>query len=128
MPRVCTSHAERTNLTDGVRRFTRLTNAFSKSRRRHEAMLALFFARFDFCRRHSAVEMTPAVAAGLADEPCSIERLLTEAAEARREGAVESKPAGQAMLNEAGAEGWELTAVTGRVKGGLRCLLKRLKQ
>ncbi|MBA3312547.1 MAG: hypothetical protein H0T47_04530 [Planctomycetaceae bacterium] len=58
----------------------RLTNGFSKSRRHHEAMLALFFAHFNFCRKHSAVKTTPAVAAGLTSEPWSIERLLTEAA------------------------------------------------
>ncbi|MDQ3332281.1 MAG: hypothetical protein M3552_16795 [Planctomycetota bacterium] len=82
MAHVCTSHVERMNLSVRmeIRRFTRLTNGFSKSRRHHEAMLALFFAHFNFCRRHSAVKTTPAVAAELASEPWSIERLLTEAA------------------------------------------------
>lgn len=82
MANVCTSHVERQNLTVRmeIRRFTRLTNGFSKSRRHHEAMLALFFAHFNFCRKHSTVKTTPAVAAKLASEPWSIERLLTEAA------------------------------------------------
>ncbi len=82
MAHVCTSHVERMNLSVRmeIRRFTRLTNGFSKSRRHHEAMLALFFAHFNFCRKHSAVKTTPAVAAKLASEPWSIERLLTEAA------------------------------------------------
>lgn len=79
---VCTSHVERMNLSVRmeIRRFKRLTNGFSKSRRHHEAMLALFFAHFNFCRKHSAVKTTPAVAAGLASEPWSIDRLLAEAA------------------------------------------------
>ncbi len=82
MAHVCTSHVERMNLSVRmeIRRFTRLTNGFSKSRRHHEAMLALFFTNFNFCRRHSSVKTTPAVAAELASEPWSIERLLTEAA------------------------------------------------
>ncbi|MGC1274024.1 MAG: IS1 family transposase [Planctomycetaceae bacterium] len=82
MANVCTSHVERMNLSVRmeIRRFTRLTNAFSKSRRHHEAMLALFFAHFNFCRKHSAVKTTPAIAAGIASEPWAIERLLTEAA------------------------------------------------
>jgi len=82
MARVCTSHVERQNLTIRmeVRRFTRLSNAFSKSRRHHAAMLALFFAHFNFCRKHSAVKTTPAVAAGIASESWSIDRLLSEAA------------------------------------------------
>lgn len=84
MGRVCTSHVERQNLTIRMqlRRFTRLTNGFSKSRRHHAAMLAVFFAHYNYCRRHSAVKATPAVAAGLATEAWSIERLLTEAATA----------------------------------------------
>lgn len=82
MAKVCTSHVERQNLTIRmeVRRFTRLTNGFSKSRRHHAAMLALFFAHFNFCRKHSAVKATPAVAAGITVEAWSIDRLLSEAA------------------------------------------------
>jgi len=82
MTRLSTSYAERLNLSVrmGLRRFTRLTNGFSKSRRHHAAMVALFCAHYNFCKRHSAVKTTPAVAAGIAREPWSIERLLTEAA------------------------------------------------
>jgi IS1 family transposase len=82
MSRVCTSHVERQNMTIRmeIRRFTRLTNAFSKSRRYHAAMLALFFAHFNFCRKHGTVKTTPAVAAGIASEPWAIDRLLSEAA------------------------------------------------
>ena len=62
------------------RRFTRLTNAFSKKWENHEAMFALFAAWYNFCRPHMTLMTTPAVAAGLATERWSIERLLKEAA------------------------------------------------
>ena len=62
------------------RRFTRLTHAFGKKWENHEAMFALFAASYNFCRRHQTLKTTPAVAAGLADEPWSLERLLTESA------------------------------------------------
>jgi len=52
--RICTSHVERLNLTlrMNMRRFTRLTNAHSKSLKHHEAMQAIFFAWYNFCRKH----------------------------------------------------------------------------
>ncbi len=76
--RVCTSHAERHNLTirTQVRRMTRLTNAFSKKWENHEAALALFFAYYNFCRVHSTIKTTPAVAAGLTDHIWSVKELL----------------------------------------------------
>ncbi len=77
-----TSRMERFNLTTrmSVRRFTRLTNAHSKKTRNHDAMLGLYFAWYNWTRRHSTIKTTPAVQAGLADEPWSLERLLIEAA------------------------------------------------
>jgi transposase-like protein/IS1 family transposase len=82
--RVSTSHVERHNLTIRMqnRRFTRLTNAFSKKWENHEAMFALFAAWYNFCRRHQTLKTTPAVAAGLAHEPWTIEQLLVESAKA----------------------------------------------
>ena len=82
--RICTSHVERHNLTIRmqVRRFTRLTNAFSKSRDHHRAMLALFFAHYNWCRPHQTLRTTPACAAGLARTEWSVIRLLEEAAAA----------------------------------------------
>ncbi len=59
------------------RRFTRLTNAFSKKWENDEAMFA---AWSNFCRPHVTLKTTPAVAAGLASEPWTLERLLREAA------------------------------------------------
>ena len=65
--RICTSHIERQNLTMRMqmRRFTRLTNAFSKKLRHLKAACALHFAHYNFCRVHSSLRVTPAMAAGL---------------------------------------------------------------
>ena len=66
---VSTSYVERANLTVRMqlRRFTRLTNAHSKSLDHHVAMQAIFFAHYNFCRKHSTIKMTPAMASGLTD-------------------------------------------------------------
>lgn len=79
--RICTSHVERANKTlrMQIRRLTRLTDAHSKKWENHEAAMALFFAFYNFCRRHTTLKMTPAQAAGLATETWSLERLLAEA-------------------------------------------------
>ncbi len=62
MNRVSTSHVERSNLTlrMTVRRWTRLTNAFSKSWRHHEAAMALYIAFYNFVRPHMTLKTTPA--------------------------------------------------------------------
>ncbi len=85
--RIGTSIVERHNLSTRmhVRRMTRLTNAHSKKWENHEAMLSLWYCFFNFCRVHMTLKSTPAVAAGLATEKWSIERLLTEAAKVERE-------------------------------------------
>jgi hypothetical protein len=79
--RICTSIVERSNLSlrMGIRRFTRLTNAFSKKWENHEAALALFFAYYNFCRLHMTLKATPAKAAGLTAETWSLDKLLAEA-------------------------------------------------
>jgi transposase-like protein/IS1 family transposase len=76
--RVCTSYVERNNLSvrTFVRRMTRLTIGFSKKWENHEAALSLFFAYFNFCRKHSTLRTTPAIAAGLTDHVWSVEDLL----------------------------------------------------
>lgn len=82
--RISTSYAERLNLSVRmhVRRFTRLTNAFSKSARHHEAMVALFVAWYCFCRKHETIGSTPAMASRLADHRWTIAELMTAAASA----------------------------------------------
>ena len=64
-----TSYIERQNLTMRMsnRRYTRLTNAFSKKLRNHEYRNALHFAHYNFCRIHKTLRMTPAMAAGVTD-------------------------------------------------------------
>lgn len=76
--RICTSHIERQNLTMrmGMRRFTRLTNGFSKKWDNLKAAIALHFAYYNFCRRHSSIKSTPAMAAGLADRPFTLAEIL----------------------------------------------------
>jgi transposase-like protein/IS1 family transposase len=76
--RICTSHIERQNLSIrvGTRRFTRLTNAFSKKWENHWAALACWFAFYNFCRRHRTLRVTPAMEAGIADHVWSVRELL----------------------------------------------------
>lgn len=64
---ISTSHIERQNLTVRMqlRRFTRLTNAFSKKLDNLKAACGLHFAHYNFCRVHSSLRVTPAMAAGV---------------------------------------------------------------
>ncbi len=75
---VSTSYVERQNLTVrmGVRRYTRLTNAFSKSLKHHVAATALHFAHYNFVRQHKTLRTSPAMAAGIAQTLWSTEDLL----------------------------------------------------
>ena len=75
---ISTSYVERTNLSVRLfnRRFTRLTLGYSKKLANLKHSVALLVAHFNFCRKHSAHGMTPAMAAGLADHVWTIEELL----------------------------------------------------
>lgn len=66
---ISTSYVERQNLTMrmGMRRFTRLTNGFSKKLENHLHMLSLYFVHYNFVRIHKSLKVTPAMAAGVSD-------------------------------------------------------------
>jgi IS1 family transposase len=75
---VSTSFVERQNLTMrmGMRRFTRLTNGFSKKIENHGHAVALHFMYYNFCRVHKTLRVTPAMEAGIADHIWSIEEIV----------------------------------------------------
>ena len=75
---ISTSFVERQNLTMrmAIRRFTRLTNAFSKKLANLKAACALHFAYYNFCRIHSTIRVTPAMEAGLTDHVWELEEML----------------------------------------------------
>jgi IS1 family transposase len=75
---ISTSYVERQNLTVrmSMRRFTRLTNAFSKKIENLMAAVALHYMQYNFCRIHSTLRVTPAMEAGIADHVWSLEELV----------------------------------------------------
>lgn len=76
---VSTSYVERQNLTMRMhmRRFTRLTNGFSKKLANHEAAVALHFMHYNFVRIHQSLRIAPAMAAGVTDRLWSIEDIAS---------------------------------------------------
>lgn len=76
--KVSTSIVERQNLTMrmSMRRFTRLTNAFSKKLENHEHAIALHFMNYNFCRIHKTLRCTPAMEAGVTDRVWEIHDLI----------------------------------------------------
>src|SRR5215211_3849158 len=84
MEKVSTSYVERSNLSMrmGMRRFTRLTNAFSKKAENHAHAVSLNFMYYNFCRAHQTltkaakgIKTTPAMAAGLTSHVWTIEEI-----------------------------------------------------
>jgi len=75
---ISTSYVERQNLTIRMqlRRFTRLTNAFSKKLENLKSAMALHFAHYNFVRLHSTLRVTPAMAAKITDHLWSVQDLL----------------------------------------------------
>jgi transposase-like protein/IS1 family transposase len=78
--RICTSYIERGNWTlrGHLRRFTRLSNGFSRKKANLRAALALYFGYYNFVKMNKSIRMTPAMKAGLARKPWSIADLLRE--------------------------------------------------
>lgn len=75
---VSTSHIERQNLTMrmSMRRFTRLTNGFSKKMENHKYAVAIYTMHYNFCRIHHSLRVTPAMEAGISDHVWSLEELV----------------------------------------------------
>jgi len=75
---VSTSFVERANLTMrmGMRRFTRLTNGFSKKVDNHRAAVAIHFMHYNFCRVHKTLRVTPAMESGLANHVWELAELI----------------------------------------------------
>ena len=75
---VSTSYVERQNLSMrmGMRRFTRLTNGFSKKVENHAYSIALYFMHYNFVRIHTTLRVTPAMEAGVTDHVWTIEEML----------------------------------------------------
>ena len=80
---VSTSYIKRQNLTMrmNIRRFTRLTNAFSKKIENHAHSVALFYMHYNYARIHQTLRVTPAMEAGLAQHVWSIEEIVALADE-----------------------------------------------
>ncbi|HUP61968.1 MAG TPA: DDE-type integrase/transposase/recombinase [Thermoanaerobaculia bacterium] len=76
---ISTSYVERQNLSMrmGMRRFTRLTNAFSKKLENHKHAVALYFLNYNFVRIHQTLRCTPAMAAGVTDKLWSIDDVVS---------------------------------------------------
>ncbi len=70
---------ERQNLSMrmSIRRFTRLTNAFSKKAENHAAAVALWLMYYNFCRVHQTLRVTPAMEAGLSDHVWGLDELVS---------------------------------------------------
>src|SRR5207302_2445157 len=79
--KVCTSYVERGNLSVRMasRRFTRLTNGFSKKLVNHVAAVSLYVAHFNLCRVHESLRITPAMAMGITDHIWTIGELVDAA-------------------------------------------------
>jgi hypothetical protein len=72
------NYVERHNLTMrmGMRRFTRLTNGFSKKLENHAAMVAIHSVYYNFARIHKTLRITPAMSAGLSDHVWTLEEII----------------------------------------------------
>lgn len=92
---ISTSHTERHNLTMRMqmRRFTRLTNAFSKKIENHCHALALYFVWYNWVRLHTAHKVTPAMAAGLTDKLMDMKDIATMIEDAAMQATIQKRTA-----------------------------------
>lgn len=97
---VSTSYAERQNLTMRMqmRRFTRLTNAFSKKVANHCHSLALYFVWYNFVRTHKAHKLTPAMAAGVTDKLMDMADIAAMIDDAAMKATIQKRAASLAVL------------------------------
>lgn len=77
---ISTSYVERQNLTMrmNMRRFTRLTNGFSKKVDNHKAAIALHYMHYNFCRIHSTLRVTPAMESGISDHVWTVAEIVEQ--------------------------------------------------
>jgi hypothetical protein len=75
---ICTSHVERANLNMrmSMRRFTRLSNGFSKKVENHAAMVAIHFLNYNLMRNHKSLGTAPAVAAEVIEKPITMHQMV----------------------------------------------------
>jgi len=120
--RISTSFVERQNLTlrMGIRRLTRLTNAYSKKLRNHEAAISLHVAYYNLCRVHETLRITPAMAIGVTKHVWTIGELVTKAMDAPSEPSAPIAPVTPPTLPRdpqtgllAGRRSFKLTVVRG---------------
>lgn len=104
---VSTSYVERQNLSMrmGMRRFTRLTNGFSKKAENHCHAIALYFMYYNFARVHQTLRVTPAMEAGLTDHVMSIEDICNLVAP--KKAAASAKATEKSMVLKALADGFK---------------------
>jgi IS1 family transposase len=103
---ISTSHVERQNLTMRMhmRRFTRLTNAFSKKLENHIAAISLHFMFYNFVRIHQTLRCTPAMAAGVTNKLWDIRDIVTLTEAYRDEQAAEKKEAARKRIEQSYSE------------------------
>src|ERR1700686_3040080 len=96
---ISTSYVERQNVSMrmGMRRFTRLTNGFSKKFENHAHQVALYFFRYNFCRVHKSLRVTPAMEAGLTDHVWTLEELCSLLPEKNPNARVEKELIAEAL-------------------------------
>jgi hypothetical protein len=99
-----TSYVERQNLTMrmSMRRFTRLTNAFSKKFENHCHMVALYAGWYNFVRIHKTLKVTPAMEAGVTDRLWSLADVvgIVDEWEAVQEKSLRSRPADETLASQ----------------------------